>query len=130
MQNQSLANRPKSAETSKRRESLIRSCISTLATGLGVEVTKERAVLYLHPLESLSDAQIKRAFAAALRSYQPFGGSFPSPAELIAYAEQDAERRYNAAATAEILARRGKPPDWVPLTASELQAIRPQEPEV
>lgn len=71
----------------------------------------ERTVLYQRPLSDLNDSQIKRAFRIALTEYQPYGGSFPSPGELKAYALRD--RLIDD--SKEILARGAKPPDWTRL---------------
>lgn len=118
--NQSLANKPKSDETLKRRESLIRSCMAYLATGLGVEISTGRVALYLRPLGELSESQIKQVFRTALAEYKPYGGSFPSPSELTAYLES----RGPLDDAPTVLARAAKPEGWTPISPEEMDALR------
>ena len=118
--NTSLANKPRSDETLKRRESLIRSCMAYLATGLGVEISAGRVALYLRPLGELSENQIKQVFRTALAEYKPYGGSFPSPSELTGYLEN----RGPLNDAPQVLARDAKPEGWAPISPEEMAALR------
>ena len=119
-----LASRQKLDEISRQREVLLARCMVVLATGLGVEITSERVMLYQRPLSDLSDSQIRAGFDLALREYKPYGGSFPSPAELREYAlRSDVRPRGFIDDAKEILARDIKPPDWEPFTADEIRRL-------
>lgn len=72
-------------------------------------------ILCLQPLADLSEMQIKRGFALALKEYKPFGGSFPSPGEIREYALRDETHVGFPDDAPEVLARKGKPDDWVPI---------------
>lgn len=120
--NQSLENRQKLEETLKRRGSYIRACMTRLAVGLGVEVTAPRVDIYAKELSDLEESQIKQAFQTALREYKPFGGSFPSPAELREFAKRGDSGMVNDAP--EILSRDTKPPDWKPISPEELEELK------
>lgn len=109
----SLESKQKFEEMARRREQLLSACMAALATGLGVEITPQRVILYQRPLSDLSDQQIKRGFERALKEYKPYGGSFPSPAELRDYALRMDPARFRDDAP-EVLGRSEKPDDWEP----------------
>ena len=108
-----LESRQKIGEATKQREKLLASCMAMLAKGLGVEITPERVILYQQPLGRLTEDQIRMAFRRALAEYKPYGGSFPSPAELLDYSRVNEPPKIIDDAP-EILRRGPKPPDWRP----------------
>lgn len=47
-----------------------------------------RISLYETPLRGLTEAQIVQACEGAAHGYKPYGGSFPSPADLLAFVSE------------------------------------------
>jgi hypothetical protein len=87
-------------------------------------IPPERIILYARALSDLSEKQLAHGFEKALKYFKPeFGKSFPTPAEIRAWAYE--YRPVDVIQDSRhILDRGDKPPDWEPLEPGELEAMK------